>query len=136
MRATIKGRDVAEKDFKAVAAYAAAKLSLSEKATKDQWDTNIRPMAIDKVYYDDFCSLSRWAQGEKATEGKIDYNGLTWGDGLKSINPKTGGLPLRRPADHTQYRSHAGSRPACFLIAEATSKVKSYDVHHRRLEAL
>ncbi|MGE5772244.1 MAG: ABC transporter substrate-binding protein [Hyphomicrobiales bacterium] len=88
LRATMKGRDVAEKDFKSVAAYAAAKLSLSEKATKDQWDTNIRPIAIDKVYYDDFCSLSRWAQSEKATEGKIDFNKLTWGDGLKAINAK------------------------------------------------
>lgn len=84
----MKGRDVAEKDFTSAAAHAAAKLSLSEKATKDQWDTNIRPIAIDKVYYDDFCSLSRWAQSEKASEGTIDFNKLTWGDGLKAINAK------------------------------------------------
>jgi NitT/TauT family transport system substrate-binding protein len=88
LRATLKGRDVAEKDFPAVAAYAKAKLGLSEKATRDQWDTNMRPMAIDKVYYDDFCSLSRWAQGVKATDGKLDFKALTWGDGLKFINPK------------------------------------------------
>jgi NitT/TauT family transport system substrate-binding protein len=88
LRATIKGRDVAEKDFPAVAAYAKAKLGLSEKATRDQWDTNTRPMAIDKVYYDDFCSLSHWAQGEKATDGKLDFKTLTWGDGLTAINPK------------------------------------------------
>jgi NitT/TauT family transport system substrate-binding protein len=88
LRATIKGRDVAEKDFKAVAAYAAKNLNLSEKATKDQWDTNTRPMAIDKVYYDDFCSLSRWAQGEKATDGKIDFKTLTSGEALKAINPQ------------------------------------------------
>lgn len=88
LRATMKGRDVAEKDFPAVAAYAKAKLGLSEKATRDQWDTNMRPMAIDKVYYDDFCSLSRWAQSEKATDGKLDFKTLTWGDGLKAINPK------------------------------------------------
>jgi len=88
LRATMKGRDVAEKDFKAVAAYAQSKLSLSEKATKDQWDTNTRPLAIDKIYYDDFCSLSRWAQSEKATDGPIDFSKLTWGDGLKAINPK------------------------------------------------
>ena len=88
LRATMKGRDVAEKDFPAVAAYAKAKLGLSEKATRDQWDTNTRPLAIDKVYYDDFCSLSRWAQGEKATDGQLDFKTLTWGDGLKSINPK------------------------------------------------
>jgi ABC-type nitrate/sulfonate/bicarbonate transport system substrate-binding protein len=87
LRATIKGREVAEKDFKDVAAYAAAKFGLSEKATKDQWDTNSRPMAIDKVYYRDFCSLSRWAQSEKLTDAKIDFRQLTWTDGLKAINP-------------------------------------------------
>jgi NitT/TauT family transport system substrate-binding protein len=87
LRATIKGRDVAEKDFPAVAAYAKAKLDLSEKATREQWETNIRPIAIDKVYYEDFCSLSRWAQTEKLTEEKIDFNKLTWVDGLKAIRP-------------------------------------------------
>src|SRR5215208_8482321 len=64
LRATIKGKEVAEKDFAAVAAYAKAKLDLSEKATRDQWDTNTRPLALDKTYYEDFCSLSKWAQGE------------------------------------------------------------------------
>lgn len=88
LRATLKGREVAEKDFPAVAAYAKAKLGLSEKATRDQWDTNTRPIAIDKVYYDDFCSLSRWAQGVKATDGMIDFKALTWIDGLEAINPK------------------------------------------------
>jgi NitT/TauT family transport system substrate-binding protein len=88
LRATIKGRDVAQKDFAAVAAYAMAKLQLSEKATRDQWDTNTRPMAIDKVYYDDFCSLSKWAQSEKLTDQKIDFGKLTWTDGLKTIDPK------------------------------------------------
>ena len=88
LRATIKGRAVAEKDFPAVAQYAEAKLGLSEKATRDQWETNIRPIALDKVYYDDFCSLSRWAQSAKATDGKIDFGNLTWRDGLESIDPK------------------------------------------------
>ncbi len=60
----------------------------SEKATRDQWDTNTRPIAIDKVYYDDFCSLSRWAQGVKTTGGTLDFKELTWNDGLKAINPK------------------------------------------------
>lgn len=88
LRATIRGRDVAAKDFKDVAAYAAAKLGLSEKATKEQWDTNNRPIALDNVYYSDFCSLSRWAQGDKQTDGKIDFTKLTWPDGLKAIDPK------------------------------------------------
>ena len=88
LRATMKGRDIAEKDFASVAAYANSTLDLSEKATREQWDTNTRPLAIDKVYYDDFCSLSRWAQKEKMTEQKIDFQQLTWPDGLKAIDPK------------------------------------------------
>jgi NitT/TauT family transport system substrate-binding protein len=87
LRATIKGREVAEKDFAAVTAYAKAKLDLSEAATREQYDTNIRPLALDKIYYDDFCSLSRWAQGVKMTEQKIDFDHLTWPDGLKAISP-------------------------------------------------
>jgi NitT/TauT family transport system substrate-binding protein len=93
LRATMKGRDVAEKDFAAVAAYAKAKLDLSEKATREQWDTNMRPLALDKVYYDDFCSLSRWAQSEKMTEQKIDFHQLTWPDGLKAIDAKLVNAP-------------------------------------------
>jgi ABC-type nitrate/sulfonate/bicarbonate transport system substrate-binding protein len=88
LRATIKGRDLAQKDFPAVAAYAADKLSLSEKATKDQWDTNTRPLAIDKVYYDDFCNLSEWGRGEKVIPDKIDFKTLTWTEGLKAIDAK------------------------------------------------
>ncbi len=93
LRATIKGRDVAAKDFPAVAAYAQSKLGLSEKATRDQWDTNMRPLAIDTVYYNDFCSLSRWAQSTKVTDAKIDFKTLTWTDGLEAINPKLVNAP-------------------------------------------
>ena len=88
LRATMKGRDVAEKDFPSVAAYAKDKLSLSEKATKEQWDTNLRPLAIDKTYYDDFCSLSHWGQKDDNIPAPIDFKALTWTDGLKAIDPK------------------------------------------------
>jgi NitT/TauT family transport system substrate-binding protein len=87
LRATIKGREVAEKEFAAVAAYAKSSLDLSEKATREQWDTNIRPLALDKIYYQDFCSLSQWAQKDKATDQPIDFSKLTWPDGLKAIDP-------------------------------------------------
>ena len=93
LRATMRGRDVAQKDFAAVAAYARSKLDLSEKATREQWDTNIRPLALDKIYYDDFCSLSRWAQAEKMTERKIDFQQLTWPEGLKAIDPRLAEAP-------------------------------------------
>jgi ABC-type nitrate/sulfonate/bicarbonate transport system substrate-binding protein len=93
LRATMKGRDVAEKDFASVAAYAKDKLSLSEKATKEQWETNLRPLALDKIYYDDFCSLSHWGQKEGTLPAPIDFKSLTWTDGLKAIDPKLADAP-------------------------------------------
>jgi NitT/TauT family transport system substrate-binding protein len=88
LRAVMKGRAKAEGDFNAVATFAAKTYSLSEKATRDQWDTNIRPIALDKVYYDDFCSLSKWAQGAGLTSQRLDFTKLTWPNGLRSIDPK------------------------------------------------
>src|SRR2546423_3300815 len=88
LRAVIKGRDKAEKDFKAVAAYAAKTYSLSEKATREQWETNIRPVALDKVYYQDFCSLSKWAQREGLTKEPVDFTKLTWPNGLRAVDAK------------------------------------------------
>ena len=93
LRAIMKGRDKAQGDFKAVAAYAAKVYSLSEKATRDQWDTNIRPIALDKVYYDDFCSLSKWARSEGLTKEPVDFTKLTWPNGLRAINPKLAEAP-------------------------------------------
>jgi NitT/TauT family transport system substrate-binding protein len=88
LRATMKGRDVAEKDFPAVAQYAKAKLDLSEKATHDQWETNLRPIALDEVFFKDFCSLSKWAQRDKVTSEQLDFSKFTWREGLSAIDPK------------------------------------------------
>ncbi len=88
LKATIRGRDKAQKDFAAVAAYAASKLSLSEAATRAQWDTNIRPIAIDQVFYNDYCSESRWAQANGLTNRKLDMKAFTWPQALESIDPK------------------------------------------------
>jgi NitT/TauT family transport system substrate-binding protein len=88
LRATMKGKAVAEKDFAAVAAYAKAKLDLSEKATRDQWETNTRPIALDDVFHQDFCSLSKWAQKDKITTEKLDYEKFSWRDGLQAIDAK------------------------------------------------
>jgi NitT/TauT family transport system substrate-binding protein len=88
LKAIMKGRDKAEKDFRAVAAYAAKVYSLSEKATRDQWETNTRPIALDKVYYQDFCSLSKWARSEGLTKEPVDFSKLTWPNGLRAIDAK------------------------------------------------
>jgi ABC-type nitrate/sulfonate/bicarbonate transport system substrate-binding protein len=88
LKATIRGRDKAAADFPAVAAYAAAKLSLSEAATRAQWDTNLRPIALDEIFYHDFCSESRWAQANKITDRPLDFSAFTWTAGLRAIDPK------------------------------------------------
>jgi ABC-type nitrate/sulfonate/bicarbonate transport system substrate-binding protein len=88
LRATMRGRDKAASDFPAVAAYAAAKLSLSEAATRAQWDTNIRPISLDDIFYQDFCSESRWAQANKITDRPLDFQHFTWPEGLQAIDPK------------------------------------------------
>ena len=88
LRAIMKGRDKAERDFQAVAAFAAKTYSLSEKATRDQWETNIRPIALDRIYYQDFCSLSKWAQGAGLTTQPVDFSKLTWPNGLRAIDAK------------------------------------------------
>ena len=93
LRAILKGRDKAEKDFPAVAAYAAKTYSLSEKATREQWETNTRPIALDKVYFQDFCSLSKWAQGAGLTTQAVDFGKLTWPNGLRAIDPKLAEAP-------------------------------------------
>jgi len=93
LRAILKGRDKAEKDFRAVAAYAAKTYGLSEKATRDQWETNLRPIALDKIYYQDFCSLSKWAQGAGLTTQPVDFTKLTWPNALRAINPKLAETP-------------------------------------------
>jgi NitT/TauT family transport system substrate-binding protein len=90
LRATMKGRAVAEKDFPAVAAYAKAKLELSEKATREQWEANKRPLSLDEVFYGDFCSLSKWAMKDKVTSQPLDFAKFTWRDGLLAIDPKLG----------------------------------------------
>ena len=88
LRAILKGKQKAESDFKAVAAFASKTYGLSEKATRDQWETNIRPIALDKVYYDDFCSLSKWAQAAGLQKGTLDFTKLTWPNALRAIDPK------------------------------------------------
>src|SRR5258708_5553410 len=49
LRGIIKGREKAESDFKAVAAYAEQTYSLSEKTTRDQWETTPPPIALSQA---------------------------------------------------------------------------------------
>ncbi|MDB5560235.1 MAG: nitrate/sulfonate transporter substrate-binding protein [Enterovirga sp.] len=93
LRAVAKGKAVAEKDFAAVAAYAKAKLDLSEKATRDQYDTMERPVALDDVFFKDFCALSRWGVKDQVTAEPLDLAQFTWLAGVRAIDPKLGVNP-------------------------------------------
>ena len=88
LRAMLKGKEVADKDFESVAAYAKEKYSLSREATKDQWDTNIRAIAFDEVFYSDHCNLAGWMREQKIMNGQLDYNEFIWTEGLREINPQ------------------------------------------------
>jgi len=93
LRAVARGKEVAQKDFPAVAAYAKAKLDLSEKATRDQYDTMERPVALDEVFYKDFCSLSNWGQRDKVTPERLDLSQFIWPAGLHAVDPKLVSAP-------------------------------------------
>ncbi len=88
LRATMKGRNFAENNFAAVAAYTKEHMSLSEQATREQWQISNRSNAFDAVFNGDFCSLSRWAGGDHITDQKLDLAKFTWPDGLQSIDQK------------------------------------------------
>jgi ABC-type nitrate/sulfonate/bicarbonate transport system substrate-binding protein len=88
IRATRKGKDVAEKDFPAVAKYAAEKFSLDEKTVREGWEIHGRLMMFDQVFYDDYCSLAEWMRGEGLLKEQLDFSQFIWTDGLKAIDPK------------------------------------------------
>jgi NitT/TauT family transport system substrate-binding protein len=87
LRALRKAKEVADNDFKAVASYARAKLDLSEKATREQWETMERPVAFDEEFYKDFCKLSRWGLRDKVTPEPLELSEFIWPIGLRTINP-------------------------------------------------
>jgi ABC-type nitrate/sulfonate/bicarbonate transport system substrate-binding protein len=87
VRATMKGAKVAESDFAAVAAYTKENFGMSEQATHEQYDYLIRPLAFDKVFFNDFCSLSAWMQKANISKEKADLSKFIWTDGVKAVNP-------------------------------------------------
>jgi NitT/TauT family transport system substrate-binding protein len=87
LRATLKGKDVAEKDFASVARYAADKYKLSEKATHEEWQTNHRVLGFDSVFFHDHCELAEWARSQNQLQGKLDFTQYVWPDGFQKIDP-------------------------------------------------
>lgn len=88
LRAMQKGKDVAEKDFEAVAKYAADKHSLSRQATKDQWDVNGRHIGFDETFYSDHCNLAAWMRENNLMKDKFDFREYIWTEGWNAVDPK------------------------------------------------
>lgn len=87
LRAMVKGRAVAEKDFDAVAKYANEKYSLSRDATKIQWDVNNRALGFDETFYADHCSLAGWMRDNKLMSGNFDVSQYIWTEGIAAALP-------------------------------------------------
>ena len=88
LRAMQKGKEVAEKDFDAVAKYAQDKYSLSRQATKDQWDVSGRHIGFDETFFSDHCNLAGWMRDNNLMKGQFDFNEYIWTDGWRAIDPK------------------------------------------------
>lgn len=87
LRATIKGKEAAEADFPAVAAYAKEKYGLSESATRFQWEINERAQGFDATFQQEVCALSAWMQSEGLLKEPLDVSQLIWVDGVKELLP-------------------------------------------------
>jgi NitT/TauT family transport system substrate-binding protein len=87
LRAVLKGKDAAEKDFEAVADYADKKMSMPRAAVQAKWKVNNRMIALNDLVYKDYCGLAAWMRGEKMMDGPFDLNEFVWTDGLKEVDP-------------------------------------------------
>jgi ABC-type nitrate/sulfonate/bicarbonate transport system substrate-binding protein len=85
LRATYKGKEVADKDPAAVAKYAQEKYQIEEKAARSQWEINERVETLDAAFNTDFCKLTKWMLGEKMLKSQVDLNDFVWMDGVKAL---------------------------------------------------
>lgn len=90
LRAARKGKAIADADFPAVAKYAKTKFDLSENATKAQWETLERPLNIDETFYEDFCSLNKWALETGVSKEPVNFKEFTDVSILQSIDKNLG----------------------------------------------
>ncbi len=85
LRATYKGKEIADKDFESVARYAKEKYSIEEKAARFQWDINERVGTFDAAFNADFCRLTKWMLGESTLKAQVDLNDFVWMNGVKAL---------------------------------------------------
>ena len=87
IRATLKGKAMAEKDFKSVAEYVNVKFGMSEAAAKQVWEILDRPVALDATFYKDYCQLTKWMRSNKLLDKEFVFREFVWTDGLRAVAP-------------------------------------------------
>ena len=87
IRATLKGKAIAEKDFKSVAEYVNVKFGMSEAAAKQVWEILDRPVALDATFYKDYCQLTKWMRFNKLLDKEFVFREFVWTDGLRAVAP-------------------------------------------------
>lgn len=88
LRATLKGREVAAKDFAAVAEYVEAKFGMNEETARATWEVMERPFVFDETFYRDYCSLTQWMRDGGMLEVSFDFSEFVWLDGVKELMPE------------------------------------------------
>jgi ABC-type nitrate/sulfonate/bicarbonate transport system substrate-binding protein len=87
IRATLKGKAIAEKDFAAVSEYVNVKFGMSQAAARQVWDVLQRPIALDATFYKDYCQLTKWMARNKLLDKEFVFKEFVWTDGLKAVAP-------------------------------------------------
>ena len=88
IRATLKGKDVAAKNFSAVADYMNVKFGMSEAATKDVWEILERPIGFDATFYQDYCQLTKWMAGKQLLDKKFGFGAFIAPEPLRDAAPE------------------------------------------------
>jgi ABC-type nitrate/sulfonate/bicarbonate transport system substrate-binding protein len=87
IRATLKGKAIAEKDFKSVADYVNTKFGMSEGAARQVWEILERPVGFDATFYKDYCQLTKWMRAKKLLDREFSFKEFVWTDALRAVSP-------------------------------------------------
>ena len=88
LRAALKGKEVAGRDYPSVAAYGKEKYSMEEPVIQTAWKNNFRMITLNDITWKDYCSMAAWMRQENLLKDKFDLKQFVWLDGLRTIDPK------------------------------------------------
>src|SRR5262245_28230561 len=88
LRAALKGKEVAERDYPSVLAYGKEKFSMEEPVVQATWKTNVRMITLNDITWKDYCNMAAWMRQEGLLKDKFNLKDFVWTDGLKAIDSK------------------------------------------------